>query len=163
MTGRCRLGEIRSGRYLTLPRSWHDVPFLLSSYPLAVLRQAVAWRWQTACPSFYTCLPNPPPPPIPIYSHPTSVAFLLFYLLTLAAYLAHSYPCRSVFQTQIWTDALGSVALKCISRKILPFRERVIFQKKRRKLLVRQSLEASVNPERFRQKKNRTKGRKTNH
>ena len=156
MTGRCRPGKIRSGRYLTLPRSRHDVPFLLSSYPLAVLRQAVCHRRATPARPFI------PASRIP-HRHPTSVAFLLFYLLTLAAYPAHSCPCRSVFQTQIWTDALGSVALKCISRKILPFRKRVIFRKKRRKQLVRQSLEASVNPKRFRQKKNRTKGRKTNH
>ena len=38
---------------------------------------------------------------------------------------------RLVFQTQIWTAALDFIALKCISRKILPFRERVIFRKKR--------------------------------
>ena len=68
--------------------------------------------------------------------------FFLFSPLTLIAYPAHSCHRRSVFQTQIWTDALVSVALKCFSRKILPFceRERVIFQKKRRKQLVRQYL-----------------------
>ncbi|KAA3933310.1 hypothetical protein DWW47_15975 [Odoribacter splanchnicus] len=47
---------------------------------------------------------------------------------------------RLVFQTQRWTAALDSVALKCISYKILPFCERVIFRKKRRKSLIRQSL-----------------------
>ena len=37
-------------------------------------------------------------------------------------------------------DRAVIVALKCISYKILPFCERVIFRKKRRKSLIRQSL-----------------------
>ena len=57
-----------------------------------------------------------------------------------ATHPVHSCHHRLVFQTQRWTAALDSVALKCISYKILPFCERVIFRKKRRKSLIRQSL-----------------------
>ncbi|KAA4738126.1 hypothetical protein F3B47_22455 [Bacteroides fragilis] len=57
-----------------------------------------------------------------------------------ATHPVHSCHRRLVFQTQRWTAALDSVALKCISYKILPFCERVIFRKKRRKSLIRQSL-----------------------
>ncbi|RGK87145.1 hypothetical protein DXC91_05060 [Bacteroides uniformis] len=49
--------------------------------------------------------------------------------------------------------------MKCISCKILPFCERVIFRKKRRKQLVRQPCTASVNPKRFRQEKEPKKGK----
>ncbi|OUO97255.1 hypothetical protein B5F38_11190 [Barnesiella sp. An22] len=56
-----------------------------------------------------------------------------FSILPIIAYPVHSCRHRLVFQTQIWTAALDSVALKCISCKILPFCERVIFRKKRRK------------------------------
>ncbi|WP_342975253.1 hypothetical protein [Phocaeicola dorei] len=82
-----------------------------------------------------------------------------FLPIPITAFWLHSCHRRLVFQTQSLTAALGSVALKCISRKILPFCERVIFQKKRRKQLIRQSCKASVNPKRFRQKKNRTEGK----
>ena len=76
----------------------------------------------------------------------------LFYYLPIIAHPAHSCPCRLVFQMQIWTAALDSVALKCISCKILPFCERVIFRKKRRQELLRQPVQASVKPERSRQR-----------
>ena len=85
-----------------------------------------------------------------------------FSILPIIAYPVHSCRHRLVFQTQIWTAALDSVALKCISCKILPFCERVIFRKKRRKQLVRQSCKASVNPKRFRQEKEPNKGKRKN-
>ena len=53
---------------------------------------------------------------------------------------------------QRWTAAPDSAALKCISRKILPSCVSVIFRKKRRKGLLRQSLERIVKPERLRQR-----------
>ena len=77
---------------------------------------------------------------------------LLFYLFHLPLVRPRSCHRRLVFQTQIWTAALDFTALKCISRKILPSCERVIFRKKRRKGLLRQSLERIVKPERLRQR-----------
>ena len=56
---------------------------------------------------------------------------LLFYLFHLPLVRPRSCHRRLVFQTQIWTAALDFTALKCISRKILPSCERVIFRKKR--------------------------------
>ena len=80
-------------------------------------------------------------PVLPLIRHPHFTPLSsLFYYLPIIAYPAHSCRRRLGFQTQIWTAALDSVALKCISCKILPFCERVIFRKKRRKQLVRQSL-----------------------
>ena len=93
--------------------------------------------------------------PLPV-GHPS------FSILPIIAYPVHSCRRRLVFQTQIWTAALDSVALKCISCKILPFCERVIFRKKRRKQLVRQSCKASVNPKRFRQEKEPNRGKRKN-
>ena len=87
---------------------------------------------------------------------PSPSPFSIFFL-PLSGFIPASR--RLVFQTQIWAVALGSVALKCISRKILPFCESVIFRKKRRKQLVRQPREASVNPKRFRRKKEPNKGK----
>ena len=82
----------------------------------------------------------------------------LFYYLPIIAHPAHSCPCRLVFQMQIWTAALDSVALKCISCKILPFCERVIFRKKWRNSLFASPCKASVNPKRFRQKEEPNRG-----
>ena len=56
---------------------------------------------------------------------------LLFYLFHLPLVRPRSCHRRLVFQTQIWTAALDLTTLKCISRKILPSCERVIFRKKR--------------------------------
>lgn len=67
-----------------------------------------------------------------LYS-PLIAAMLHFPFLSipLAACPVSFLPSPVGFQTQIWTAALDFIALKCISRKILPFRERVIFRKKR--------------------------------
>ena len=88
---------------------------------------------------------------------PSPSPFSIFFLLPLSGLIPAFR--QLVFQTQIWAVALGSVTLKCISRKILPFCERVIFRKKRRKQLVRQPREASVNPKQFRRKKEPNRGK----
>lgn len=80
--------------------------------------------------------------------------FYLCYYLLYSVFPDSDSPCRfrSVFRMQRWTAAPDSAALKCISRKILPSCVSVIFRKKRRKGLFRQSLERIVKPERLRQR-----------
>ena len=65
------------------------------------------------------------------YTSYNRMVVLLFYLFHLPLVRPRSCHRRLVFQTQIWTAALDFTALKCISRKILPSCERVIFRKKR--------------------------------
>lgn len=87
---------------------------------------------------------------LPVLALPLFPIFscLLIYICPLSFIIISHVSCfgfcschtRLVFQTQRWTAALSSVALKCIPCKILPFCERVIFREKRRKQLVRQSL-----------------------
>lgn len=77
-----------------------------------------------------------------------------------ATHPVHSCHRRLVFQTQRWTAALDSVALKCISYKILPFCERVIFRKSVGNRLFVSPCKASVNPKRFRQNIEPNRGKK---
>ena len=67
------------------------------------------------------------------------------------------------FPVQRWTVALDSVTLKCISCKILPFCESVIFRKKCRKQLGRQSLKGTCKSQGGSDRKlDRTEGNKKN-
>ncbi|WP_301885972.1 hypothetical protein [Bacteroides caecimuris] len=93
------------------------------------------------------------------HSKPPSVGITLSICSKLS--LVRPIPACSgwLYQTQRWAAALDSIALKCISCKILPCRARVIFRKKRWKSLIRQPYTASVNPKRFGRKKNRKKGK----
>ncbi|MCD0221889.1 hypothetical protein LPH68_19370 [Bacteroides sp. 1_1_30] len=86
--------------------------------------------------SLSNCLPIPHRHPLPVLS---SVS-----LFSIYSYLLQPIPVFTgwFFQSQRWTAALDSVTLKCISCKILPFCESVIFRKKRRKQLGRQSLKS---------------------
>ncbi len=93
------------------------------------------------------------------HSKPPSVGITLSICSKLS--LVRPIPACSgwLYQTQRWAAALDSIALKCISCKILPCRARVIFRKKRWKSLIRHPYTASVNPKRFGRKKNRKKGK----
>lgn len=74
---------------------------------------------------------SPDSSPILFASYSCKAAFPPFYPFRLPLVRPRSCHRRLVFQTQIWTAALDFTALKCISRKILPSCERVIFRKKR--------------------------------
>ena len=91
--------------------------------------------------------------------------YLLFPSFLFISCLFQSIPVFTgwFFQSQRWTAALDSVTLKCISCKILPFCESVIFRKKCRKQLGRQSLKGTCKSQGGSDRKlDRTEGNKKN-